>query len=155
MELYSSNDALTVFLRGLNIEIAPHYLTGSRIVLGGLFTRGETKIAYRLDEEVATVVIIYYESMAQKAGLTNQFSDLLWFFDCLIRPELKIEGVKGLVRPVISKETGLSASRLEKFYRILGAKVVETDKSGQQWLGGTVEGYRQWRARRLQLKKAD
>ena len=146
MKTYESNDVLTTYLSGLGIAVETYYLPGTRIILGGIFRHGDCRIAYRVEEETSTVILSYYKREEKKQGLKSSFADLLWFFDILAKPELNIKRVEGLVSPSIREAGGLSAARLEKFYKMLGASLVRKEGEDAEWIGSTPEKYRQWRA---------
>lgn len=146
MKSYESDDVLTNHLRRMGIAVEPHCLPGTRIILGGIFHYGSAKIAYRFEQETSTVILSYYQREGERKGLKNSFAEVLWFFDLLAKPELNIALVKGLVMPSRKETDGLEASRLEQFYRMIGATFIEKDNEGAEWIGSTPEKYRQWRA---------
>jgi len=145
MKPYDSNDLLTAYLKKIGIQVEAYCLAGTRFVMGGLFHRGNSTIAYRFKPEASTVILSLYKRQGDRQGLKNSFADLLWFFDVIAQPELGIKGVEGLVESPVDGSGKLAVPRLNKFYAILGAKIVKKDDDGSEWMGGTVEKYRQWR----------
>lgn len=145
MKSYESDDILTQYLKKVGVQVEAYCLSGTRFVMGGVFHRGNSTIAYRFKPEASTVILSLYKREGDRQGLKNSFADLLWFFDLIAQPQLDIKSVEGLVESPVDGSGSLSVSRLNKFYEILGAKIVKKDKEGSEWMGGTVEKYRQWR----------
>lgn len=144
---YNSQDVVTQWLIQQGIAVETYYLPRTRIVLGGVFRKKNARIAYRFEEETETLIVSYYQHEGVQTGLKNSFAGLLWFFDGLAQPELKIKTVKGHVDPTRGEADGLSTERLSQFYRMLGATPMGQDEFGTEWMGAPVEAYRVWRAR--------
>ena len=80
--------------------------------------------------------------MVAKRGLGSAFGDLLWFLEYLIRKDVGVERVMGMVDNFLYEdEGGLSTARLNRFYtRLQGARIMKFD--GDDWLYLDLRDYR-------------
>ena len=126
---------------------------GSTMMLGKRFVQGNAEIIYKMHEpEVINLVI--YRLLERKPGMANQFLDMLWLPEYIIKHKLPIKRILGAIKPLESStRKDLPLHKLTQYYKnYLGCQTYKVDDFGE-WVYLDISQYKNLREYRSHIKQ--
>jgi type III secretion system regulator LcrR len=139
------DDRVTRRLRELGHEIHSYRISEKGPVLGMYIITGNSKIAFRMEDD-DTLVVVLYQRVGPRQGLGNPFKDIICFLEFLRCDDLFIQRVRALIKPSYRKRPeDLSMERMKRFcMKYLGGRPVPGEW-GDDWLCLDLKDYKPMR----------